>query len=65
MKIINKEDLHKSKDEIVSKSFKVCKSANFPVDEQDVYNHLYGNDKLVQRFLMNEKNEIVGFGVAQ
>lgn len=65
MKIVSEKDLNQSRDEIVTKSFKACQSAEFPVDELDVYNHLYGNDKLVQRFLLNEDNEIVGFGVAQ
>ena len=65
MRILTEEDLNKSIDEIVSKSYNVCKNAKFPVDESDVYNHLYGSDGLVSSFLINDNNEIVGFGVVQ
>lgn len=65
MRIVRGCDLQKSKTEIASESYKVCKRASFPVDEEDVYNHLYENDELVQRFLVNEHDDIVGFGVAQ
>ena len=65
MRILTEEDLNKSIDEIVSKSYNVCKNAKFPVDESDVYNHLYGSDGLVSSFLVNDNNEIVGFGVVQ
>lgn len=65
MRILTEEDLNKSIDEIVSKSYNVCQNAKFPVDESDVYNHLYGSDGLVSSFLVNDNNEIVGFGVVQ
>ena len=65
MKILKEKDLNKSIDEIVSMSYNVCQNANFPVDESDVYNHLYGSDGLVSSFLVNDNNEIVGFGVVQ
>ena len=65
MRILKEKDLNKSIDEIVSMSYNVCQNANFPVDESDVYNHLYGSDGLVSSFLVNDNNEIVGFGVVQ
>lgn len=65
MRILTEEDLNKSIDEIVSKSYNVCQNAKFPVDESDVYNHLYGSDGLVSSFLVNDNNEIVGFGVVK
>ena len=65
MKIVEEKDLNKSRDEIVLRSYKVCQNAKFPVNELDVYDHLYGNNDLVVRFLVNEGSEIVGFGVAQ
>ena len=42
MRILREEDLNKSKDEIASMSYNVCRNAEFPVDKSDVYNHLYG-----------------------
>ena len=65
MKILNEKSLNKSRDEITSKSYDVCKKANFPVDIDDVYNHLFGNSNSTTRFLVNDNNEIVGFGVAE
>ena len=65
MKILREDDLNKSRDEIVLSSYKVCQNARFPVDYPDVYNHLYGSDGLVSSFLINDNNEIVGFGVVQ
>lgn len=65
MRILTEEDLNKSIDEIVSKSYNVCQNAKFPVDESDVYDHLYGSDGLVSSFLVNDNNEIVGFGVVK
>lgn len=65
MRILREEDLNKSKDEIASMSYNVCRNAEFPVDKSDVYNHLYGSDGLVSSFLVNDNNEIVGFGVVQ
>lgn len=65
MKILKEDDLNKSRDEIVLSSYKVCQNARFPVDYSDVYNHLYGSDGLVSSFLINDNNEIVGFGVVQ
>ena len=65
MRILKEKDLNKSIDEIVSMSYNVCQNAKFPVDESDVYNHLYGSDGLVSSFLVNDNNEIVGFGVVQ
>ena len=65
MKIVTEEKLKMSKEEISNKSYKICKNTNFPVDEEDVYNHLFGNSDLVSKYLLNEKSEIVGFEVAQ
>lgn len=65
MKILKEDDLNKSRDEIVLSSYKVCQNARFPVDYSDVYNHLYGSDGLVSSFLINDNDEIVGFGVVQ
>ena len=65
MIIVKENDIKKSKDEIVAQAYSVCKNANFPVEKDDVYDHLYGSEELIQRFLINEKKEIVGFGVAQ
>lgn len=65
MKIVREEDLNKSRDEIVSKLYNVCQNAHFPVTKPDVYDHLYSSADLVSRFLVNDDNEIVGFGVAQ
>ena len=65
MKIVEEKELNKSRDEIVSMAYGVCKSALFPVDESDVYDHIYGDSNLTTRFLLNKSNEIVGFGVVQ
>lgn len=65
MKILKENDLNKSRDEMVLRSYKVCQSARFSVDYSDIYNHLYGSDGLVSSFLINDNNEIVGFGVVQ
>ena len=65
MKILKEDDLNKSRDEIVLSSYKVCQNARFSVDYSDVYNHLYGSDGLVSSFLINDNDEIVGFGVVQ
>lgn len=65
MEILNTEDLLMSTDNIVSCAFEICKSAEFPVEYEDVYDHLYGSEKSALRFLVNDYGAITGFGVAQ
>ena len=65
MKIVTESALKMSKDEISNISYKICKSTDFPVDEEDVYDHLFGNSDSVSKYLINEKSKIVGFEVAQ
>ncbi len=62
MKIIDyNKTLNKKK--IVDSAYKICENAKFPVDYQDVYEHLFENDNLILKLLLNEKNSLAGFGV--
>lgn len=66
-KIVNYNDLRKSdklNDYLVNNCLKVCKSASFPTDYKDVYEHLFGNPSYIKLFLINDNLEIKGFLVA-
>ena len=62
MKII---DYNKSFDKktITLSSYEICKRANFPVVKEDVYDHLFANDEAIVKFLIDNENNISGFGV--
>lgn len=61
MKII---DYDKSLDKktIAESAYKICENAEFPVDYQDVYEHLFESDDLILKLLINGENNLVGFG---
>lgn len=62
MKIIDyNKTLEKKK--IVDSAYRICENANFPVEYQDVYAHLFENDNVILKLLLNEKNDLAGFGV--
>lgn len=62
MKIIDyNRTLDKKK--ITDLAYRICENANFPVEYQDVYEHLFENDNLILKLLLNEENELAGFGV--
>ena len=65
MKIVSENDLACSRDRIVDASYKVCQKANFPVNYDDVYNHLFGSNNSVPRFLLDNDTKISGFAVAE
>lgn len=62
MKII---DYNKTfdKEEIAKKAYSISKSANFPVNYEDVYDHLFSNDEALLLLLINGDNNISGFSV--
>ena len=62
MKII---DYNKTLDKknIADSAYRICGNAAFPVTYQDVYEHLFENDNLILKLLLNEENSIAGFGV--
>ncbi len=55
-KILNKE-------KITDLAYGICERAKFPVQYQDVYEHLFINDKAILKLLINEENNLAGFGV--
>lgn len=62
MKIIDyNRTLDKKK--ISDSAYRICGNANFPVEYQDVYEHLFENDNLILKLLLNEENSLAGFGV--
>ncbi len=62
MKIIDyNRTLDKKK--IADSAYKICENANFPVEYQDVYDHLFENEHLILKLLLNEENNLAGFGV--
>lgn len=62
MKIIDyNRTLDKKK--IADFAYRICGNANFPVEYQDVYEHLFENDNLILKLLLNEENDLAGFGV--
>lgn len=62
MKII---DFDKSLDKkrIADSAYEICGNAKFPVEYQDVYEHLFGREDLILKLLMNDEHHLVGFGV--
>ena len=62
MKIID-YDKTLNKKKIADSAYKICGNANFPVEYQDVYNHLFENDKLILKLLLDKENNLAGFGV--
>ena len=62
MKIIDyNRTLDKKK--IADLAYRICGNAEFPVEYQDVYEHLFENDNLILKLLLNEENDLAGFGV--
>lgn len=62
MKIIDyNKTLDKKK--IADSAYRICGNANFPVEYQDVYDHLFENEHLILKLLLNEENNLAGFGV--
>ena len=62
MKIIDyNKTLDKKK--IADSAYRICGNAEFPVEYQDVYEHLFENDNLILKLLLNEENSLAGFGV--
>lgn len=62
MKIIDyNKTLDKKK--IADSAYRICGNANFPVEYQDVYEHLFENNNLILKLLLNEENDLAGFGV--
>ncbi len=62
MKIINYNKTM-DKNKIAKEAFKICGKAKFPVEYKDVYEHLFENDNLILKLLLNEENNLAGFGV--
>ena len=62
MKIIDYNKVLDKK-KIADSAYRVCGNAEFPVEYQDVYEHLFENEQLILKLLMDEENELVGFGV--
>lgn len=62
MKIIDyNKTLDKKK--IANSAYRICGNAEFPVLYRDVYEHLFENDNLILKLLLNEENNLAGFGV--
>ena len=62
MKIIN-YDKNVTKKEVTDKAYEICNHASFPVEYQDVYNHLFENDNLILKLLLTDTGDLKGFGV--
>lgn len=62
MKIID-YDLSLDKKRVTDMAYRVCNEADFPVEYQDVYEHLFGSDGSILKLLLNEEDVISGFGV--
>lgn len=62
MKIITYEDTM-NKNKIVDSAYKICNIANFPVNYQDVYDHLFGESVSNLKLLLDNDNNLSGFGV--
>ena len=62
MKIID-YNKNLNKKEIASSAYRICRNAKFPVTYQDVHDHLFENDNLILKLLLNEENDLAGFGV--
>lgn len=62
MKIID-YDKTLDKKKIADSAYRICGNANFPVEYQDVYDHLFENEHLILKLLLNEENSLAGFGV--
>lgn len=62
MKIID-YDKTLDKKKIAETAYRICNKAAFPVEYQDVYEHLFANDNLILKLLLNKKKELAGFGV--
>lgn len=62
MKIV---DYNKDMDKkvLAEEAYVVCQRANFPVEYQDVYEHLFGNDDAILKILLDSHNQLAGFGV--
>ena len=62
MKIID-YDKNLNKNKIALSAYNICNNASFPVDYNDVYEHLFGNDNAILKLLIDSKQDIKGFGV--
>ena len=51
------------KKKIAESAYKICGNAKFPVEYQDVYNHLFESNHLILKLLLNDEKNLVGFGV--
>ena len=51
------------KEMVASEAYRISKLANFPVNYDDVYEHLFGNSEAILLLLINEMECISGFGV--
>lgn len=62
MKIID-YDKNLNKNKIALSAYSICNNAEFPVDYDDVYEHLFGNDNAIIKLLIDSTQNIKGFGV--
>lgn len=62
MKVITYEK-NMDKNRIVDSAYKICNVANFPVNYQDVYDHLFGEEVSDLKLLLDNEEKISGFGV--
>ncbi len=62
MKIIDYSKILDKK-KIADSAYRICGNAEFPVEYQDVYEHLFENDDLILKLLINDENNLAGFGV--
>ena len=62
MKIIE-YDKSLDKRRIADSAYNICGNTQFPVEYQDVYNHLFEKEDLIVKLLMNKENKLAGFGV--
>ena len=51
------------KEMVAGEAYRISKLANFPVNYDDVYEHLFGNSEAILLLLINEMECISGFGV--
>ena len=62
MKIID-FDRTIDKNYLAQQAHEICTRAAFPVDYQDVYNHLFEKENLILKLLINKTKSLAGFGV--
>lgn len=55
-------DKNINKQKIADLAYRICGNANFPVEYQDVYNHLFSNPNAILKLLI-DGDALAGFGV--